>query len=86
MRANEKDLAERQFWVFSSKPSGEGDPVQLVEGKLVPSDLQATIDRIHPRDVTIFNGNVNLAIEVFFEQQDEVWLCCSVDQSWVQIH
>ena len=60
MRQNEKDLADHQFWVFSSGPSGEGDPVELLEGKLVPSDLQATIDRTHPRDVTVFNGNVNL--------------------------
>ena len=59
LRVNEKSLADRQCWVFSSGPSGEGDPVALVEGKLVPSDLQATIDRIHPHDVTVFNGNVN---------------------------
>ena len=60
LKSNEKSLAYRPFWLFSSGPSGEGDPVELVEGKRVPNALQPTIDRIHPRDVTVFHGNINL--------------------------
>lgn len=60
LKANEKFLADHPFWVFSSGPSGEGDPLELVEGKLIPADLQSAIDRIHPRGITIFHGNINL--------------------------
>ena len=60
LQANEKRLAERPFWLFSSGPTGEGDPIELVEGKRVPAAMQATIDRIQPRDITVFHGNINL--------------------------
>ncbi len=60
IQANEKSLADRSFWLFSSGPSGEGDPIELVDGKRVPAALQATINRIHPRDITVFHGNINL--------------------------
>ena len=59
-KANEKSLADRPFWLFSSGPTGEGDPLKLVDGKSVPADMQSTIERIHPRDVTVFHGNINL--------------------------
>jgi len=59
LEANEKALAERQVWLFSSGPTEEGDPVQLLEGKLVPEALQPIVDRIRPRDVTVFHGYNN---------------------------
>lgn len=58
--ANEKCLADRPLWIFSSGPTGEGNPIELIEGKLIPSALQSTIDRIHPRAITVFHGNINL--------------------------
>lgn len=60
MQANEKTLADRPFWLFSSGPSGEGDPIELVEGKRLPIGLQPIIDRIRPRDIIVFHGNINL--------------------------
>lgn len=59
LKANEKALAERPVWMFSSGPTGEGDPVALVEGKRVPAALQPVVDRIHPRDVAVFHGNID---------------------------
>jgi len=59
LKNHEKALAQRPFWVFSSGPSGEGEPIALVEGKRVPSDLQKAVDRIRPRDVTVFHGNID---------------------------
>lgn len=61
LKANEASLAARLVWLFSSGPTGEGDPVKLVEGKLVPAALQPVIDNIHPRDMTVFHGHINLA-------------------------
>lgn len=59
LQANEKILADRPVWLFSSGPTGEGDPVELVEGWRLPAALQPVADRIQPRDVAVFHGNIN---------------------------
>jgi len=56
LQANEKALAERPVWLFSSGPTGEGDPVRLVKGWRFPTSLQPIADRIHARDIAIFHG------------------------------
>ena len=56
LRANEKALAERPVWLFSSGPTDEGDPVELTEGWRFPKALQPIADRIQPRDVAVFHG------------------------------
>ncbi len=60
LKVNEKMLAERQVWLFSSGPTGEGDPVELLNGWRVPKAQQPIIDRIQPRDVALFHGNVDI--------------------------
>jgi menaquinone-dependent protoporphyrinogen oxidase len=59
IQANEKILADQLVWLFSSGPTGEGDPVELVEGLRLPVALQPVVDRIHPRDVAVFHGHIN---------------------------
>jgi menaquinone-dependent protoporphyrinogen oxidase len=59
LQANEKILADRPVWLFSSGPTGEGDPVELVEGVRLPDDLQPVADRIQPRDIAVFHGYIN---------------------------
>lgn len=54
-----KNLADLPVWLFSSGPTGEGDPVKLVEGKLLPTGLQPIVHRIQAREVTIFHGHIN---------------------------
>lgn len=56
LEANEKELADRPVWLFSSGPSGEGDPVELTKGWRFPEDQQPVADRIQPRDIAIFHG------------------------------
>jgi menaquinone-dependent protoporphyrinogen oxidase len=68
LQAHEKSLAGRPVWLFSSGPSGEGDPVQLVEGWRLPPDVQPIADRIHPCDVAVFHGNINLQKLNFMEK------------------
>lgn len=51
---NEKELAARPVWIFSSGPTGEGDAVELMKGWRFPH--QAIVDRIRPRDAAIFHG------------------------------
>jgi len=56
LEANEKTLAERPVWLFSSGPTGEGDPVQLMNGWRFPEALQPIADHIGPRDIAFFHG------------------------------
>ena len=53
---NEKALAERPVWLFSSGALGEGDPVELMQGWRFPEAQQEVADRIGPRDIAIFHG------------------------------
>ena len=59
LQINNRVLADRPVWLFSSGPTGEGDPVELVEGLRLPVALQPVVDRIHPRDVAVFHGYIN---------------------------
>jgi menaquinone-dependent protoporphyrinogen oxidase len=59
VQAQEKILADRAVWLFSSGPTGEGDPVELVEGWRLPAELQPVVDRIRPRDIMVFHGYIN---------------------------
>ena len=56
LQTNETVLAEKPVWLFSSGPTGEGDPVELAQGWRFPGKLQPIADRIQPRDIAIFHG------------------------------
>jgi menaquinone-dependent protoporphyrinogen oxidase len=56
LKANEAVLAGRPVWLFSSGPTGEGDPVELTQGWKFPGSLQPIADRIRPRDIALFHG------------------------------
>lgn len=60
LKANEKVLAEQSVWLFSSGPSGEGNPVELTKGWHFPKVLQPIADRIQPAEITVFHGAVNI--------------------------
>jgi menaquinone-dependent protoporphyrinogen oxidase len=60
VEANETVLAKQLVWLFSSGPTGEGDPVELVQGWRFPKKLQPVIDRIGPRDIAVFHGAVDV--------------------------
>lgn len=60
LKANQGALAERAVWLFSSGPTGEGDPVELMKGWRFPPALQPLADSIHPRDIAVFHGNLDV--------------------------
>ena len=60
LKTNEKVLAERPVWLFSSGPTGKGDPVALTNGWRFPKTLQPIADRIRPREIVLFNGAVDI--------------------------
>ena len=56
LEANEPALAARPLWLFSSGPTGEGDPVKLLQGWRLPTAQQPIADRLKPRDIAVFHG------------------------------
>lgn len=68
LKRNEAELAARPCWLFSSGPTGEGHPVDLLEGWQLPSDQQPVVDCIRPRQIVVFHGNINPAKLNFIEK------------------
>ncbi len=60
LKAHEGVLAGQSVWLFSSGPTGEGDPVELTQGWRFPGPLQPIADRIQPRDIALFHGAVDV--------------------------
>lgn len=59
LKKNEATLTKQRVWVFSTGPSGKGDPVELLKGVVVPLNIQPVIERIKPREAVVFHGNLN---------------------------
>jgi menaquinone-dependent protoporphyrinogen oxidase len=59
LKDNEQALAGKPVWLFSSGPTDEGDPEELVQGWRFPGKLQPIADRIQPRDIAVFHGAVD---------------------------
>lgn len=59
LQHHELALAKIPVWLFSSGPTGKGDPVTLLQGWRYPQGLQPIINRIQPRDITVFGGFVD---------------------------
>ncbi len=60
LRASEDILAQKPVWLFSSGPTGEGDPLELLDGWRFPPKLEPLLDAIQPRDIALFHGNVDV--------------------------
>ena len=59
LKQYEQELAQRPVWIFSSGPTGEGDPAVILKGWELPEALKPLVDRIKPRDVVVFHGNLD---------------------------
>jgi menaquinone-dependent protoporphyrinogen oxidase len=68
LKANETVLAGKLVWLFSSGPTGEGDPVELTNGWHFPKALQPIADRIAPHDTAVFHGAVDVNKLNFIEK------------------
>lgn len=60
LKTNRKALTSLPVWIFSSGPTGEGDPVEILRGWQYPGNIQASLDQIKPREVVVFHGNVEV--------------------------
>ncbi len=68
LEANEAALSGKPVWIFSSGPTGEGDPVELMQGWRFPGKLQPIADRIGVRDLAAFHGALDANKLNFFEK------------------
>jgi menaquinone-dependent protoporphyrinogen oxidase len=53
-------LATMPVWLFSSGPTGEGDPLALVKGWKFPEAQKPLVDHIKPRDIAVFHGELDM--------------------------
>jgi menaquinone-dependent protoporphyrinogen oxidase len=60
LQGNEQALKEMPVWLFSSGPTGEGDPVETMKGWRFPEALQPVADLIGPRDMAFFMGEIDM--------------------------
>jgi menaquinone-dependent protoporphyrinogen oxidase len=68
LKVNEPALSEMPVWFFSSGPTGEGDPVERLQGWRFPESLQPVADRVKPRDTVVFHGMLNIKKMNFLEK------------------
>jgi menaquinone-dependent protoporphyrinogen oxidase len=59
LRSNEEGLKSHPVWLFSSGPTGQGDPNQILEGWTFPEDLEAVTEKIQPKDIFLFHGKID---------------------------
>lgn len=64
----EQQLAARPVWLFSSGPTGEGEPSELMQGWRFPEAQQPIADRIQPRDIAFFHGALDTENLSFVEK------------------
>lgn len=57
---NADTLSQKSVWFFSSGPTGDGDPVEILGGWQFPEALQAVADQIAPRETHVFHGNIDM--------------------------
>jgi menaquinone-dependent protoporphyrinogen oxidase len=58
LKRHKESLANMKVWVFSTGPTGEGDPVELLKGWKYPEALKPLLDKIDPVDITVFHGSL----------------------------
>lgn len=59
LQDNQDALKEKDVWLFSTGPTGTGDPEELLEGWRFPEKLQPVADDIQPHDIAVFHGALN---------------------------
>lgn len=68
LKENELILAKKPVWIFSSGPTGEGNPEALLQGWKFPPNLQPILDRLKPRDIAVFGGTLEADRMSFWEK------------------
>ncbi|MBI9047265.1 MAG: flavodoxin domain-containing protein [Anaerolineaceae bacterium] len=54
-----QELSNKKTWLFSTGPTGEGNPVELMNGWDFPEGLKPVAEKISPRDIQVFHGFID---------------------------
>lgn len=68
LKANEDALTKRPVWLFSTGPTGEGDPLELTKGWSYPKKFEPLINKIAPVEVAVFHGKLSEASMSSFDR------------------
>ncbi|HJS28550.1 MAG TPA: flavodoxin domain-containing protein [Anaerolineales bacterium] len=60
LESGEPAFSGKPVWLFSSGPTGEGDPATLMNGWTFPESLKPVAERIDPEDIAFFGGRLDL--------------------------
>ena len=60
LKANARALSNKHVWLFSSGPTGNGDPEMILGGWHFPTNLYTYIEEINPHDIMLFHGCVDV--------------------------
>lgn len=60
LKEYQQQLASKKCWIFSTGPTGTGDPKELVQGWEYPPSMKKTLESIAPRDMAIFHGVIDM--------------------------
>lgn len=60
LRTSSRTLQDIPLYLFSSGPIGEGDPVELMDGFTIPSEVNELTNSMRLRDVRVFHGKIDL--------------------------
>jgi menaquinone-dependent protoporphyrinogen oxidase len=60
LRTSARSLQDIPFYLFSSGPIGEGDPMDLMDGFTIPDDVKDLTANMNRRDVQVFHGKIDL--------------------------
>ena len=68
LKKNAETLEKLPVWLFVSGPTGEGDPVEQMDGRLYPKSLQALILGLNVQAATCFGGKLVMEKLNFLER------------------
>lgn len=68
LQNNQEALTKQSVWIFASGPTGEGDPMEQMQGRLIPNNLKAVLEGVQPKEITVFGGRVDPAKMNGFEK------------------
>lgn len=68
LHQHKQALTEKEVWIFSSGPTGNGEPESLLKGWTVPANVKPVLEQLKPRDVAVFGGTLSDAKMNFFEK------------------
>ena len=60
LKDNADALKRKMVWLFSTGPTGKGEPVEMMDGWMFPKGLLPVAEKVDPVDIAVFHGSLDL--------------------------